>query len=286
MRAFLAVADTGSLSGAARRTGVSQPTLGRQVRQLEAALGQRLFDRQPRGLAPTDTARALIEPARRMQAAMSEIELTAAGRQTELSGPVRITASDMVALHVLPPILAELHTAEPGITVDLVASNASENLLFRESDIAVRMYRPRQLDLVARHLGDAELGMFAARRYLDRAGRPRSVADLGQHSMIGYDRSEEIIRGMQARGLAATHDWFALRCDSHPVYWALVRAGCGIGFGQATLGRADPAIEEIDLGLDLPVLPVWLATHRSLRQTPRIARVWDALAAGLAPWLS
>lgn len=286
VRTFLAVADCGSLSAAARKLGASQPTLGRQIRQLEIELGQVLFQRQPKGLNLTENGRAMIEPARRMQMAMSEIELTAAGQQSQVEGSVRITASDMVSLYILPPILARLRQREPGISIDIVSSDSTENLLFREADIAVRMYRPEQLELVARHLGDLELGMYASCDYLERAGRPHTVKDLLSHPLIGYDRNEEIIRGMQERGLPATRDWFTYRCDNHPVIWELIRAGCGIGFGQASMAKADPLIEEIALEMDIPKLPVWLATHNALRHTPRIALVWEALAEGLAPSLS
>uniref|UniRef100_UPI003B52ED9D LysR family transcriptional regulator n=1 Tax=Roseovarius indicus TaxID=540747 RepID=UPI003B52ED9D len=285
VRAFLIVAETGSLSAAARRLGASQPTLGRQIRQLETALGQTLFNRQPKGLALTENGRALMPGAQKMQTAMHEIALTAAGQETGLAGPVRITASESVSLYILPPILAKLRAEAPGISVDIVPSDSTENLLFREADIALRMYRPKQLELVGRHLGDIRLGIFASRAYLDRAGRPETVRDLFDHPIIGYDRNEEIIRELQARGFPATREWFAFRCDSHTVNWELVRAGCGIGFGQAGVAEADPEIEEIPIDVNLPVLPVWLATHQALRHSPRIALVWDALAEGMAPHL-
>ena len=286
VRAFLAVAETRSLSAAARRLGASQPTLGRQIRQLETDLQQVLFHRQPKGLVLTDCGQLLVGPAQRMRAAISEIELTSAGQQTQVEGSVRITASDVVSLHILPPIITGLRENEPGISIDLVSSDSTENLLFREADIALRMYRPEQLELVARHLGNLRLGMFAARHYLDRFGRPQTIKDVRQHSLIGYDRSEEIILGMQSRGWPATRDWFALRCDNHPVNWALLRAGAGIGFAPVCIAQNDPNVEELELDLDLPLLPVWLATHQALRHTPRISRVWQALAEGLKPYLS
>ncbi|KZY29373.1 LysR family transcriptional regulator [Roseovarius sp. HI0049] len=285
VRAFLAVAETGSLSGAARRLGGSQPTLGRQIRQLESALGQALFHRRPKGLALTENGRALLPGAQKMQAALHEIELTAAGQDTGLAGTVRITASETVSHSILPPILAKLRLEAPGISIDLVPSDSTENLLFREADIALRMYRPRQLELVARHLGDIRLGIYASRAYLDRAGRPETARELFDHPIIGYDRNEEIIRELQSRGFPATREWFAFRCDNHTVNWELLRAGCGIGFGQAGMAEADPEVEEIPIDVNLPVLPVWLATHQALRHSPRIAMVWDALAEGMAPHL-
>ncbi len=144
------------------------------------------------------------------------------------------------------------------------------------------MYRPEQLELVARKLGELQMGLFASRAYLDSAGRPTTLQEIFEHPLIGYDRNEEIIRGMQDRGLPATRDWFAVRCDNRPVNWQLVRAGCGLGFGMS-LAEADPAVEAIDLPIGCARSALWLVTHQALRQTPRIATVWQALVDGLKP---
>jgi DNA-binding transcriptional LysR family regulator len=286
IRAFLAVADTGSLSAAARRLGTSQPTLGRQIRQIEASLDLPLFLRRPRGLDLTDSGAALLPHARRMAEAMNAFALTAAGRTEDLRGTVRLTASTVVAQYVLPPIIADIRRAEPLIQIELVASDSSDNLLFREADIAVRMYRSTQLDIITRHLGDLRLGVFASRAYLDRRGWPRQATDLMDHDMIGYDRNDMILRHMRALGWPATPEMFAIRCDSQTAYLALIQAGCGIGFAQVGILGGIPDMVELDLGLDLPHLPVWLAAPQAMRNTPRIARVWDLLAGGLAPRLS
>ncbi|OZB17875.1 MAG: LysR family transcriptional regulator [Rhodobacterales bacterium 34-62-10] len=281
--AFLAVADTGSLSAAARRLGTSQPTVGRQIRQIEGALALDLFVRQPRGLQLTEGAEALLPHARQMADAMNALILTAAGRTEDLRGTVRVTASAVVAHHILPPIIAQIRQAEPLIQIELVASDSSDNLLFREADIAVRMYRSTQLDIVTRHLGDLRLGVFAARAYLDRRGWPKGAADLLDHDLIGYDRNDLILRHMRDLGWPATREMFTVRCDSQTAYVELIRAGCGIGFVQAGLMQD---MVELDLGLDLPHLPVWLAAPQAMRKTPRITRVWDLLTQHLSPQLS
>ncbi|SEQ16372.1 LysR family transcriptional regulator [Thalassovita taeanensis] len=286
IQSFLAVAEAGSLSAAARRMGASQPTLGRQIRQIESDLDVTLFTRQPRGFDLTEIGRAILPSALQMQQAMHDIGLTVAGQETEARGPVRITASEVVAHFILPPIVADIRRTHPGITVVLDANDSSENLLFREADIAVRMYRPRQLEIVTRHLGDLGIGICAARSYLDLHGRPQSPDEMLQHELIGYDQSELILRGMRQMGWSATRDWFTTRCDSQTVYWQLLRAGCGIGFGQLPLIEADPDIELLDMGIDIPPLPVWLAAPLAVRQTPRIAAVWGMLEAGLKPFVS
>ncbi len=286
MQAFLAVAEAGSLSGAARVLGVSQPTLGRQIRAVEERTGLILFSRQPRGLDLTRDGAALLPHARAMRAAMRDVTLYAAGHDAGMSGVVRITASEMVAHHILPGIMAGIRAERPEIEIELAPSDRAENLLFREADIAVRMYRPEQLDVVARKLGELEIGIFAARDYLDRRGWPATPEEMLRHDLVGYDRSDLILRGMRAAGFDATRDMFATRCDNQVTYWELLRAGCGIGFGQRHVGRADPGVEEIDIGIAVPGLPVWLAAHRQLRQVPRLRHVWDRLAEGLSPLLS
>lgn len=286
MRAFLAVAETGSLSAAARALGTSQPTLGRQVREVEARLGTALFRRHARGLEPTETGAALIDPARRMREAMRDVALTAAGAETRLEGTVRITASVMVSHFILPRVLASIREAEPAISIDLLPSDRSENLLYREADIAIRMYRPTQLDVVTAKLGEVPMGIFAARSYLERRGRPQDAEQLLEHDLVGLDRDDLLIRGMRDLGWPAERDWFALRCDEQAVTWQLVRAGCGVGFTQREIGQADPLVEQLLPGIALPTLPVWLAAPDAMRRTPRIRRVWELLETGLAPWLA
>jgi len=278
---FLAVAETGSLSGAARALGSSQPTVGRQIREIETQLGAVLFQRQPRGLSLTDTGAALVTPANAMRGAMHRISLTAAGQQESLEGSVRLTASMIMSVFHLPELIAEIRLAEPSINIELVASDASRNLLFREADIAIRMYRPTQRDLVARHLGNMEMAAYASKSYLSRHGMPRKIEDLLSHDLVGFDDNPAIIEGFATAGLKVDREMFKLRCDDQVAYWQLVRAGGGIGFMQRSIGRADPMVEEVELGLYIPPLPIWLTAHQAMRQTPRISRVWDLLSTGL-----
>lgn len=277
IRSFLAVAEAGSLSAAARATGISQPTLGRHIQAIEATLQVALFTRTAQGQSITEAGQALLAPARAMQAAAAELALTARGRATGIEGTVRLTASRVVSHVILPPILARLRAEEPGIQIDLVPSDTTENLLFGEADIALRMYRPTQSDLIARHVTDLPLGLFAARTYLDRRGRPAVPEDLMQMEFVGQDRMDQIIRVMAPLGMSVTRSFFPVRCDDPVTYLELVRAGCGLGGILRVVGDADPALERIDL-VPLPSLPVWLTAVPRLRQSPRLRRVWDALA--------
>lgn len=278
IRSFLAVAEAGSLSAAARQTGISQPTLGRHIRDAEAALRLQLFTRVAQGLVLTDAGQALLGPARAMRLAAAELAMTAAGRAIGVEGTVRITASHVVSSALLPPILARLRREEPGIQIDLVPSDTSENLLLGEADLALRMYRPTQLDLVAQKLADLPLGIYAARSFLDRHDRPTTPDELMRLDFIGQDRDDQIIRAFAATGYPVTRGFFPVRTDHPLVYQDLIRAGCGIGGLLCRIGDADPMLERIDGLVTLPSLPVWLTAAPALRQSPRLRRVWDLLA--------
>jgi DNA-binding transcriptional LysR family regulator len=282
LRVFVGVAAHGSLSAAGRSMGISQPTVGRHIQALEDSLGVRLFQRTVRGLDLTDTGRDLLEHAREMAAASDRLALAAAGREAAVSGTVRVTASAFVATLTLPEIIADLRLAHPEIEIELVASDATENLLQREADIAVRMYRPRQVDVITRKVSELSLGVYAANSYLARRGTPREPNDLLAHDIVGYDRDENILRGFAAAGVDVDRHFFVARCDDQVAYWHLVVAGVGIGFSQVRVGDAEPLVSRVLPEFAIAPLPVWLTAHEGLRTNPRVRRVFDFLAERLA----
>ena len=282
---FLAVAETGSLSAAARTLNSSQPTVGRQVKEIEDRLGTSVFQRQPRGMELTETGAALLEPARAMRDAAGRFQNIAAGASEGLSGTVRITVSETIAQYVMPRIIADIRIAEPEISIELVSTDDANNLLFREADIAVRMFRPTQLDLITQHIGNMPIKVFAAKSYLQRTGVPLTTEEVFSHEFVGYDKRPGILDGFRERGFEVDRDFFPTRCDSHPVIWELVRAGVGLGFAPNFVGEGDPAVQKIETEVNLPVLEVWLTAHAALRGTPRIRRVWTLLAEGLKPYV-
>ncbi|MDT8990846.1 LysR family transcriptional regulator [Curvibacter sp. APW13] len=286
VRSFLAVLDHGSLLAAARALNTSQPTLGRHIAELESQLGVVLFERTGRALVPTATALGLADSARAMEQGAQALAHRVGGAHTETTGTVRITASVPVAVHLLPQVLAAMRLALPGIAVELVASNQVSNLLRREADIAVRMVRPEQGSLVARKIGEVQLGAWAHRDYLARHPPLRSPQDLLALDLIGSDTDTSILRGFAAMGFAATPQHFALRSDDFVVQVRAAQAGYGVGFLADYTVRDDPAmVKLLPQQLRIPALPMWLAVHREIRTNARIRAVYDFLAEALPPRL-
>lgn len=285
-RSFLAVMRERSLSAAARALNLTQPTLARHVEALEAALGCKMFIRSPQGLAPTEAALELAPYAETIAANTAAMLRAASGLGAAIRGTVRISASEIVGAEILPPILAGLRRRHRELEFELVLSNAVDNLLRRDADIAVRMVEPAQEALVVKKLGVVGLGLHASTDYLAHAGRPATFADLGGHSLIGFDRETPAIRAMRSRVPGAEDLRFALRADSDIAQWRAIKAGFGIGICQVELARREPGLVRLlPQALDLK-LGVWLAIHENLRTTPRCRAVFDGLATGLASYLS
>lgn len=286
VRSFVAVGETGTLSAAARQLRSSQPTVGRHIDELETALGQKLFLRGRRGYELTEQGAALMARGQAAATEMDALARQAAGADRHMAGPVRIAASEVMSAFVLPEILARLAAEEPLIEIELVASDRVENLLRRDADIALRMVRPAQKELVAKKIADIPLTFAASSSYLDRKGRPQSLADLTGHDLIGFDRSDAIVKGFAAMGLTLGASAFRLRTDNQIVYFNALCAGMGIGLAQAQLVARTPALEAFLPDVPLPSLPLWIAMHRDVKASPRIRRVADALEAGLRAYVS
>lgn len=276
----------GSLSAAARRIGYSQPTLGRHIETLEQQLGVTLFDRTLQGLRPTETALRLYQSVAAAEAKLSEATLIAEGSTGDLEGTVRITASTVVSHYILPGILRSIREQFPAIALELVPSDSVENLLLRESDIAVRMFRPTQLELIAKKLGELPVVCAAHASYLGARGTPGAPAELFGHSLIGLDRSDLILTEAKKIGFELKRSDFALRTDSQTGSWELLKAGLGIGFALAGLVADTPGMRALLPMLKIPPLEVWLTTHRELFLSPRIRAIYDRLAVGLSGYIA
>ncbi|MFO6420240.1 LysR family transcriptional regulator [Hylemonella sp. W303a] len=282
IRTLLVTLEQGSLLGAARVLRLSQPTVSRQVAELERQLGALLFERTGRGLAPTATALLLADAARTMESGALQLARVLQGELARETGTVRLTASTPVAIYLMPTLLARMRVSLPDIRIELVASNAVSNLLRREADIAVRMVRPQQNTLIARKLGELRIGAYAHRSYLARRGTPRQIADLLRHDLIAGDTDTTVLQGFNRLGYPVGPEAFVLRCDDMIVQWRAVAAGVGIGFAPGYVARSTPEVVQVLGGvLKVPPLPMWLVVHREIRSSPRIRAVYDFLAAEL-----
>ncbi len=280
-RSFLGVLNQGSLSGAARELGVAQPTIGRHVAALEKSLRLALFTRSQTGLLPTEAGQSLRTYAESLQSTVAALERAAASQGSGVSGSVRITASDVIGVEVLPPIIARLRDKHPELTVELALTDRVQDLVRRESDIAVRMMRPRQELLVARRAGQIVLGLHAHQDYLSRRGTPKSIAELANHALIGFDETTAFIREAGKSFSAWRREVFSLRTDNNLAQLALIRSGAGIGVCQAAIAQRDNRIVRIlPKQFALP-LETWITMHQDLRNSPRCRVTFDALVKGL-----
>ncbi|AKU20985.1 LysR family transcriptional regulator [Massilia sp. MB5] len=279
-RTFLHVLNAKSLSGAARSLGLTQPTVGRHISELEQGLGLALFTRSQAGLQPTDAALQLRAQLEEMQHVAASIERSAHGHN-EVRGAVRIAASEVVGVEILPAIVAPLRAAYPELAIELVLSDAVQDLVGREVDIAVRMTRPQQDVLLAQRIGDLTLGLFAHTDYLARRGEPKKMADLAGHSLIGFDVETAFLRAARSSLGAWSRDHFAYRCDSNLAQMALVRAGAGIGVYQVGLASRDGNLVRVLPKLMNMPMTTWVAMHADLRDSARCRTVFDALVKGM-----
>lgn len=277
VQVFLAVAEHGSYSRAATALGVAQPTIGRQIAALEEELGLTLVQRAGRGVALTPTGAELVEHVKVMHDAALRVARVAAGQSEAVDGRVSISASEIVASHFLPPVIAELRRSHPGIEIDLIASNATQDLRKREADIALRNYKPHEPELVARKLRESEAYLYGAPSYLSSLGKKRSLDTLSRATFINFDRSDALRDGLAALGLALTPANFAVACANQHAQWALVREGVGIGIMIAEVGDNDPLVERATDELAAIVVPLWLVTHRDVDTSRRVRVVVDAL---------
>lgn len=281
-RTFLAVLSEGSLSGAARALGITQPTVGRHISSLEGALGVSLFTRSQTGLLPTEAALSLRSYAEGMRSTAAALQRAAASHGAGVKGTVRVSASEVVGAELLPPILRELREQYPDLSIELVLTNRLQDLLQREADIAVRMTAPKQDALMARRVDSRTIGLHAHREYLAQRGTPRSAAELARHSLIGFDAETPFIRAARKAIPVWTRESFSLRADSDLAQLALIRAGCGIGACQVGIASRDPSLVRVlptqfELKLD-----TWVTMHEDLRSSSRCLVTFHALVRGLS----
>lgn len=275
LHCFLAVADGGSLSAAARRLKLSQPTVSRRVTALETALETQLFDRSGPRLALTAEGESLHESVRRMETEAVSAMRRLSGRNVALSGSVRIACTEGIGAYWLTPALYDFQARYPEIDVELAVDNHTANLSRREADIAIRLRlpdaaAPLQEALIGRRLGMLAMSVYASESYLRRHGMPNRPADLKQHRIVGFDDSfggPEFQNWLPPAAQGARQSFVS---NSLLAQRAAIAAGLGIGICADILVRGDPAFVSLLPGLPLRKPETWLLYHADLRRSARI----------------
>jgi len=282
-RIFLAVAESGTLTRAARRLGLSQPTVGRRLAALEDDLRTRLFDRTGQRLLLTRDGEAVLEPARRMALEAVSMERRAAGRDAALSGTLRLSLTEGLGANWLPERLLAFRRRHPGIVVELALDNNALNLSRREADVALRLVSPAgrgtpaQDSLLIRRLGRLTLGLYASAAYLAERGAPASLDDLGAHDVVTADAAMALPH-LAWFADAARRGRTALRTDSLPAHLAAARAGWGIALLAKPLGDAAPELHRVLPQAPTPQLDINLVWHADLKGVARVRALLDFMA--------
>lgn len=281
VRSYLMVAEHGSTLAAAKHLEVTQSTISRHLSELERQLSVQLFDRRKTGLVLTDKGRELLSFAEQMDSVADNLQVQASHYSSSVSGTVRVSGSEVLAVDVLPHCLGGLLDDNPDLQIELVASNEASNLLTREADIALRMFPPQQQDLVSRHLLDLPITFYAHEGYLEKYGVPKSIEAFSKHRFIGFDINTLFIDGAKKMGIKLKREDFQIRTDSISVQNQCAVAGLGLVAMQDKLAAKIPGMKKIHLGFELPPLPLYIVAQQELRASRKLRVVYDGLADAL-----
>lgn len=281
-RAFLIVAEEGSLSAAARSLNLSQPTLGRQIAALEQELNVTLFEQIGKRQVLTLSGQKLLGYVKQMAEAANQLSLMALGQRTDLSGLVTVSVSQLDALYRLPPVIRKIRQIAPEIELRIDVSNDVADLKRREADIAVRSFRPEQHDLIARKIADEPIGIYCSPPYAARLPGVRQLKDLRHADFIGYDVNNSIKDHLRTLGGEPDTYRFPIITRFQLLHNELAKLDQGLVFLPMDIGSQIPELTSL-FPKDEPVMeiPVWLVCHRELRTNPSVNLVFNALADAL-----
>jgi DNA-binding transcriptional LysR family regulator len=284
IRFFLALHRHRSLARAGSVLGVDATTVSRRIGDLESKLGARLFDRSARGARLSDAGTRLLARAQRMEDEALAVERDLAGDDQRLDGTVRLTATEMLSTRFIAPFLGSFNKRHPDIVLDLVCTSQDLDLSRREADIALRLSRPKQDDLVVKRLFDIELALYGSVDYLAAHGVPDLAApSVPDHAIVlfadtpGFRRENAWIEA-RVRGAR-----IATRCDSVSSIYSAAVAGVGMALLPCHVADAEPGLQRIPVeGAPAP-RQVWQAVHRDLHGAARIRAVLDFLGRIFTP---
>jgi len=268
VRFFLAVARHRTLSGAARALRVDHATVGRRLVAFEQQLGSRLFDRTPEGFSITAAGQTILSQCETMENAASSVDRLVAGHDESLSGLVRVATTEGFARMFIVPALVTLLRAHPQLQVELMASPVQVDIPRRNADIAVRLGRATEPDLVCRKLGNCGFALYTARSRVEARGRsaPKGQASV---SYLGAPTWFGAALGHAPTALFSNSPWVQLAAVSHRI---------GVGAFPCFLGDSDPSLQRVSRSDTIEPRPVWMILHRDLRRVAKIRLVANAVA--------
>lgn len=270
LRYFVAAAESGSLTAAAKKLGSNQPTVGRQVDTLESALGVKLFLRSVKGLMLTEEGERILELSQSIQSAVVRIRRTIQGEDENIGGTVRLALPEGLCLEVLTPLLPQFYREFPHINLILNVSTNTANLTRGEADIAVRLFRPREVDLVTKCLGRMTLGLFASSGYIKSFGNPENVRELKSHRIIAYGDQLSALPENQWLDKHVDSASHIMCSDNTEARLKATIAGVGISIQPHIFCQTNPGLISILGDSKLPDHEVWIVFHNDLRHLGRI----------------
>ena len=281
IRIFLAVAEEGSMSAAAQKLGMSQPTVSRHISALEEKVGFNLFDRSTQGLGLTLVGNELLVAAKETAKGVDGFISKASAHSGKHIGHVRLAASDTISFYFMPALLNEFQRQFPDIEIEVLVANREVNLNKREADLLISKSRPEQSDLVVSLLHSETIGFYAHRDYLEEYGKPNSVLELhdSEHQIIGYDQQKVYIETANRFGKPLNKSHFNFRTDSFKMQLELARAKAGVAVVFHSIAERYPELELIDLpDLTLPDAQWWLVCHHDVHINPRIRHLMSFIS--------
>jgi len=271
IRHFLAVAQNGTLSGAARSLKVDHATVSRRLAALEAALDVRLVDRLPRACRLTAIGRKVFEQAVEMEAGAHGIARLAKAAQAPLLGRVALSAPPVLVVHLLVEQLVRFRGEYPHIRLSLSAQGQQVSLSRREADVAVRLVRPNEASSVVRKVGRMAFGLYAHRAY--------TCLETPEHwQFIAFDQNfADMPQQQRLLGIAGDRP---VVCELNYISEHLIAARSGVGVAGLPCFLGERAHDLVRIDQDVPSFTrdIWLAVHRDLRKTPAVRAVMDFTA--------
>ncbi|MEL7213865.1 MAG: LysR family transcriptional regulator [Pseudomonadota bacterium] len=282
-RTFLAAAEERSLSAAADVLGVTQPTITRQIVALEKELKVVLFERTGRSVSLTPVGLTLLEHVRTMAGGANMVSLAASGQAEDIDGLVRVSAADMTAAYLLPPILDRLKDIAPNLELEILAENKLSDLLLREADMALRHARPEQPDLFAKLVCEDTARFYATTKYTENFGQPKRDDNPSHHQFVSFGDIDGMLAHLTSLGLSLTKKNFRYASQSQIVEWEIARQGHGIAIMTDRIAGKFPDFQPVLTEIEPFTIPTWLVAHRELQSSKRIRLVFDLIAESLSP---